>query len=212
VIRSIRPDDGPRLQRAYLRLSPQSRYQRFMISKPRLTEADTRYLVEVDGQDHVALVAVDANDPESIIGVARFVRGRDDRDRAELAVVVGDPFQGEGLGTELVRRLAVAARERGIERLTATMLAQNPTAHRLVGDLSDRELRVRSLGEVDEVEVDLGSLGAGATELAMNATELAMNATEPAMSATEPATNATEPATNATEPAMAAMIAGCRGS
>ncbi len=155
LIRSIRADDGARLQEAYGRLSPESRYQRFLVSKPRLTSADARYLVEVDGLDHVALVAFDVRDPEWIIGVARSVRRRDDPRAAELAVVVGDPFQREGLGTELVQRLATAARDRGIDRLTATMLAQNRAAHRLLGRLSNHPIRALQLGGVHELEVDL---------------------------------------------------------
>ena len=162
VIRSIRTDDGPHLQQAYRHLSPQSRYQRFLVSKPRLTTADTRYLVEVDGQDHVALVAFDERDPESIIGVGRFVRRPEDRRIAELAVVVGDPFQGEGLGTELVQRLAAAALARGVERLTATMLAQNHAAYRLMRNLSDHRPRTRHLGELNELEVDLVPFAASA--------------------------------------------------
>ncbi len=154
VIRSIRADDGARLQDAYRRLSPESRYQRFFVAKPRLTEADTRYLVEVDGRDHVALAAFDAADPEQILGVGRFVRAQD-RHKAEVAIVVGDPVQREGLGTELVHRLADAARERGIERLTATVLTMNAPAHRLLIELSNSPARVQNLGEVDELELDI---------------------------------------------------------
>ncbi len=161
LIRSIRADDGARLQEAYRRLSPESRYQRFLVSKPRLTTADTRYLVEVDGLDHVALVAFDMRDLELIIGVARFVRRDGDPRAAEVAVVVGDPFQGEGLGAELVRRLASAARERGIDRLTALMLAQNGAAHRLLSALSNHPPRARQLGGVHELEVDLAPAAAG---------------------------------------------------
>lgn len=57
VIRPIRADDSERLQLSHERLSSESRYRRFMSSKPHLTAADTRYLVDVDGCDHFALVA-----------------------------------------------------------------------------------------------------------------------------------------------------------
>jgi RimJ/RimL family protein N-acetyltransferase len=163
IFRSIRADDGPRLQEAYRRLSPEAQYQRFFISKPRLTDADTRYLVEVDGQDHVALVAFDAADTEQIIGVGRFVRG-EDRRIAEVAIVVGDPVQREGLGSELVERLAAAARERGIERLTANVLAMNGPAHRLLIRLSNSPARVRHMGEVDELDLDITLPAADASE------------------------------------------------
>ncbi len=156
-IRSIRPDDGPRLQDAYARLSSQSRYQRFLVSKPHLTISDTRYLVEVDGCDHVALVATLAEDPDAIIGVGRFVRLPEDRRTAEFAIVVGDPFHGEGIGTELLERLAQAASRSGIARFTATMFAENVAAHRLVHRLSGRLARELHRGPVDEVVVELAS-------------------------------------------------------
>jgi RimJ/RimL family protein N-acetyltransferase len=157
LIRSIRPDDGPRLQEAYARLSPRSRYQRFLAVKPRLTGSDTRYLVGVDGLDHVALVAVDPADPEWIVGVARFVRDQRDRHSAEIAVVVGDPFQGDGLGSALVQRLVAAARERGVDRLTATVLADNAAAKALLRHASVALPRVRRAGVIDELEVELAS-------------------------------------------------------
>ena len=56
-IRPIRADDAVRLREAHTRLSPETRYRRFLAAKPQLSAADSRYLVEVDGSDHFALVA-----------------------------------------------------------------------------------------------------------------------------------------------------------
>jgi protein lysine acetyltransferase len=153
-IRPIRADDGPRLQDAYDRLSPQTKYRRFLAVKPRLTEADLTYLTGADGTDHVALVATPAEEPERIIAVGRFVRLAEEPAAAELAIVVGDPYQGEGLGTELLGRLADAALVRGIVRLTATVLADNVPVHRLLRHGTSRE---RHLGPIDEVEVELAA-------------------------------------------------------
>ncbi len=153
-IRPIRADDGPRLQAAYHHLSPQTQYRRFLTAKPKLTAGDLRFLTGVDGIDHVALAATPAEDPDRIIAVARFVRLRDDPAAAELAIVVGDPFQGEGLGTELLRRLADAALVRGIQRFNATVLADNVPIHRLLRHTPARE---RHLGAIDEVEVELAA-------------------------------------------------------
>ncbi|MBV8956114.1 MAG: N-acetyltransferase [Solirubrobacterales bacterium] len=156
-IRPIRADDGARLNEAYERLSPESKYRRFLGVKPRLTSSDTRYLVQVDGRDHVALVATPLDDPESIIAVARFIRSEQDSRAAEWAIVVGDPYQQEGLATALLERLARAAAERGITRFKATMLADNGPAHRLVRSLAPGATRERHLGTVDEIEVELAS-------------------------------------------------------
>jgi RimJ/RimL family protein N-acetyltransferase len=154
AIRPIRADDGPRLKLAYDHLSPQTKYRRFLAVKPQLTERDVRYLTSVDGNDHVALLALPADDPTVILAVARFVRQADEPTAAELAIVVGDPYQGEGLGTELLGRLADAALARGITRLKATVLAENVPVHRLLRHGVARE---RHLGPIDEVVVELAA-------------------------------------------------------
>jgi RimJ/RimL family protein N-acetyltransferase len=154
AIRPIRPDDGPRISAAYRLLSPESRYARFLAAKPNLTSSEVEYLVDVDPANHVALVATLARDPERIVGVARFVRLPDDPRVAEFAVVIGDQWQGQRLASELLRRLARQAPAYGIDRVRATMLADNERAHRLLNGLAGpRSLRRR--GPVDELEIDL---------------------------------------------------------
>ena len=106
VIRPIRLDDTDRLQAAHRRLSPLTRYRRFMTSKPYLSAADALYLADIDGCNHYALVATfaepDGDEPggegEAIIAVARFVRMPGNPAAAEFAIVVGDEWQGEGIG------------------------------------------------------------------------------------------------------------------
>jgi RimJ/RimL family protein N-acetyltransferase len=153
----MRADDGPRLSAAYDRLSPESKYRRFLAPKPHLTSAETRYLVQIDGQDHVALLATAADDPDFILGVARFVRSPEDRRLAELAIVVGDPYQQDGLATVLLEQLTRAAAERGIARFRATMLASNEPARRLVERISGRPLRSVHDGPIDELEIELAA-------------------------------------------------------
>ncbi len=155
VIRPIRPSDAPELEAAYERLSPQSKYLRFLAPKPHLSGSDTRYLVQVDGVNHFALVATTVGGPKHILGVARFVRLSDDPQAAEFAIVVGDPFQHEGLGGELMERLAQAATARGIARFQATVLAENAAGHRLVRGLPGRVIHQRNAGTVDEFEIEL---------------------------------------------------------
>jgi acetyltransferase len=161
LIRQIRPDDGPRLRMGYRALSPESQYQRFLALKPALTDSEVRYLVDVDGVNHYALVATTTSSPDWIIGVARFVRAADDPEAAEFAIVIGDPYQGEGLGSELLERLVDAAIERGIRRFRATALADNVAIHKLVRRLAGRLAHERHFGPVDEIEVDLVERGLG---------------------------------------------------
>jgi GNAT superfamily N-acetyltransferase len=129
TIRPIRPDDKARLSAGQRRLSPASAHARFLSPKPRFTSAELRYLTEVDGVDHVALALAEGDD---IIGVGRFVRSAADPTSAEVAVVICDALQGRGLGTMLGLELAEAARARGIEHFTATMLPDNVPALRLL--------------------------------------------------------------------------------
>lgn len=155
-IRPIRADDGVRLRASHARLSPESRYRRFLGAKPTLTESDARYLVEVDGRDHVALVAtapVDGADGE-IIAVARFVR-LPKPDTAEFAIVVADAYQRRGLATELLRDLAAVATERDITRFRATMLADNIAIQRMLERLAAGEASYLRCGSVIEMEITL---------------------------------------------------------
>src|SRR5689334_19426394 len=97
-IRSIRPDDAPALQEGLQRLSAETIQRRFLAAKPRFTSAELRYLTEVDGHDHIALVAI-ALPERRLVAVARCVRDHDDPQTADWAIVVGDPFQRLSLGT-----------------------------------------------------------------------------------------------------------------
>jgi GNAT superfamily N-acetyltransferase len=130
LVRPIAPEDKPLLVDGLRRISPETAMRRFLSVKVRFTEAELRYLTEVDQHDHIALVAVDARDPQMLIAVARCVRVSEDT--ADMAVVVGDPWQGLGLGRRLVRRLTSAAADEGIVRFAGTMLADNRPALRLM--------------------------------------------------------------------------------
>ncbi len=138
VLRAIRPQDKDALADGLARLSPESVYRRFLQPKPRLSAAELRYLTEVDGIDHVALVAelAGGSGTRPVVAVGRWVRDRERPDQAEIAVVVCDALQGQGLGSLLGRELAAAAQERGIARFTATMLAENEPARRLLAGLT----------------------------------------------------------------------------
>jgi RimJ/RimL family protein N-acetyltransferase len=159
-IRPIRPDDGQRLRESHDRLSPESRYRRFLGVKPQLSAADARYLVDVDGSDHLALVAtVHDGAEEAIVAVARYIRLADQPRTAEFAIVVGDEFQRQGLATELVDRLAQAALERGVNRFRAIMLADNVAIHRVLEHVAAAPLDVRHEGSISEVEIELAPRG-----------------------------------------------------
>jgi GNAT superfamily N-acetyltransferase len=138
AIREIRPSDKRLLVEGLGRLSEETRRRRFLTAKPRFTSSELRYLTELDGRDHYALIAVLADRPEIAIAVARFVRDPEHPGTAEAAIVVADPHQRKGLGKRLALLLADAARERGFQRFSATMLSDNPAALSLMRTLAAR--------------------------------------------------------------------------
>ncbi len=156
-IRPIRASDKRALSEGLGRLSDEAVYRRFMSPKPRFSGAELRYLTELDGWNHLALVATPADDPDSFVAVARFVRMPEDPATAEFAIVVGDPYQGRGLGKRLALALADAARERGIERFTASTLGDNVPAQRLMASIAERMHGGRASHGVRELELELAA-------------------------------------------------------
>jgi RimJ/RimL family protein N-acetyltransferase len=134
-IRPIRPEDKALLRWGLAHLSDATIQRRFLAPKPRFSEAELRYLTEVDGHDHVALVAIDEDG--DLLGVGRFVR-LEDPAAAEIAILIADPFQRQGLGTRLGYELVEEAVRHGVERFTATMAGDNRPAHRLMAKLTTR--------------------------------------------------------------------------
>jgi RimJ/RimL family protein N-acetyltransferase len=155
LIRPIEPDDKPKLAAGLRSLSNETIRRRFLAAKPRFSSSELRYLTELDGTNHIALVAVHADFPDLLIAVARCVRLPDRPDTAEFAIVVGDPWQGRGLGGELAQRLADAARAVGIRRFAATMLADNEPARRMMHAFSERLREVPVSGGLREVDIPL---------------------------------------------------------
>jgi GNAT superfamily N-acetyltransferase len=150
VLRPIRPDDKQELKEGFERLSPESRYKRFLAPISELRPKDLRYLTEVDHHDHEAIVAHTVDGEP--LGVARYVRTSDDT--AEAAVAVVDDWQGRGVGTALVTRLAERACAEGIGHFTATCLASNNEVLDLLRDLGHTDVANAGDGIV-EATIDL---------------------------------------------------------
>src|SRR5215471_7125753 len=117
----LEPSDGESLRRFFYRLSPETVYRRFMSPIARPEQAGPERLLDVDHQDREALLGVVDGE---IVGVARYARWPG-TDAAELAVVVADAWQRQGLATRLLTELADLASDAGIGRFTLTMQADN---------------------------------------------------------------------------------------
>jgi GNAT superfamily N-acetyltransferase len=138
TLRFIQPDDADGLRRAFARLSPRSRYQRFLGGVPELTDPMVEYLTHVDGENHVAIVAgTDSHDlkTEVGLGVARFVRLADDPTVAEAAITVVDDVQGKGIGRLLLTTLARIALARGVRVFRGEVLAENTRMRHLLEEV-----------------------------------------------------------------------------
>lgn len=153
LLRTVQPQDAAALRDGFARLGPVSRYERFLVPTPRLSDAMIDYLTQVDHHDHEAVVALDP-DTRTGIGVARFVRLRGRPDAAEVAVTVVDAWQGRGVGTLLLDRLAARAREEGIARFWALLLADNDDMLDLLARLGPVRVLDHARGTV-EIETEL---------------------------------------------------------
>jgi GNAT superfamily N-acetyltransferase len=156
-IRQGHHTDRELLLRGFERLSPESRYRRFLAPMTELSQLTVRYLTEIDHHDHEAMIALDEQTGEGI-GVARYVRDPDHPDVAEVAVTVIDDWQGRGLGTLLLEVISARARDEGITRFTALMLATNKEMMDLFQELDPVRIVDREFGTV-EIEVPIPSVG-----------------------------------------------------
>lgn len=155
-IRPISADDKWRLQEGLRNLSLETVRRRFLAAKPRFSSTELKYLTEVDGVNHLALVAISVPTGR-LVAVARAVRLPEDPETAEWAIVVADPLQGLGLGSHLMKRLADEAQAVGIHRFSASMLGDNVAVRRLLAQVTEHlESDVMHDG-LREVLVDLAA-------------------------------------------------------
>jgi GNAT superfamily N-acetyltransferase len=160
-VRQGHSSDRELLLRGFERLSPESRYRRFLVPMPELSESMVRYLTEIDHHDHEAMIAIDEQTGEGI-GVARYVRNPERPDAAEVAVTVIDNWQGRGLGTLLLEVISARAREEGITTFTALMLATNRQMMDVITTLGPVRVVDQEAGTV-EVEMPIPTIGLSPT-------------------------------------------------
>jgi RimJ/RimL family protein N-acetyltransferase len=122
-IRALRPDDRANLLAAVGRTSSQSLYRRFFAAKRGFTEQEIAFFSNVDFVSHVALVAVLEEGGQPLIVGGRYIVVQPGQ--AEVAFVVVDQYQGQGIGAKLLHHLAVIARDAGLKELVAEVLPDN---------------------------------------------------------------------------------------
>lgn len=129
-IRATCSGDADLLIELHGRLSPHTRYLRFLSPKPGLTRAEAESLAAVDSCTRVALVATaEEAGQERLVGEGHF--DAPGGGSAEVALCVRDDYQGIGLGAALCEALADAAQARGLRALTGVVLPSNLAMLRL---------------------------------------------------------------------------------
>ena len=152
TIRVIRPEDEPLAIELFARFSELTIRMRYFSLLKRLTHDSLIRLCHLDYDREMALVAVQREaDGPHFLGVSRYYLDPE-RQSAEYAVVVGDPWHGKGLGRHLMQRLIDVARQRGIRRLVGPVLRENTGMLTLVRDLG---FSVRDTADPAVVETTL---------------------------------------------------------
>jgi predicted CoA-binding protein/GNAT superfamily N-acetyltransferase len=128
-VRPVSQRDTEALSALYTRASPRSRYLRFFSAGVSVDREVQRIVTRSD--DHVALVA---EHDGLAVGVASYeiLNGA----QAEIAILVDDGWQGEGIGSLLIEHLAAVARRAGIQELVGDVLASNVTMLRASASLA----------------------------------------------------------------------------
>jgi RimJ/RimL family protein N-acetyltransferase len=158
-VRPLEPGDREGLAAGVRRLSDQTRYLRFASAKPRLTNRELDFLLDVDHHHHEAIVAIDPTTGRGV-AVVRYIQVQGEPHVAEIAATVTDDWQGRGLGTALLAQLAARARDEGYSAFRANVLASN---HRTIAMLLAAGFAARpTRGTLREYELALAHLS-GAT-------------------------------------------------
>ncbi|MHA0288857.1 GNAT family N-acetyltransferase [Mycobacterium sp. C3-094] len=122
-LRPVLPGDSARVAQGPVEFSSETLYRRFQsVRSP--TKSLMTYLFEVDYLDHFVFVLTEGVDGP-VVADARFVRDERHPEEAEIAFIVGDAYQGRGIGTFLMRAISVAAHDDGVRRFTARVLSDN---------------------------------------------------------------------------------------
>jgi acetyltransferase len=125
LIRPVRPEDAPLFQRFFKVLSPETIFFRFFSHVKELSPQMLARFTQIDYDREIALVALD-DDPEAerMLGVAR-ITGDPDGKQGEFAVVVGDPWHGQGIGSSLLEKCLTIAERRGFQKVHGIVLREN---------------------------------------------------------------------------------------
>ncbi|MBW2707879.1 MAG: bifunctional acetate--CoA ligase family protein/GNAT family N-acetyltransferase [Deltaproteobacteria bacterium] len=124
-IRPIKPEDEPLLSDFFTTLSPESIYTHFSSPMKSMPRAMLARFTQIDYDRDMALVAMRQNQStEAFLGMARLM-SKPGGIEPEFSVVIGDRWQGKGIGASLMKHLIAIAKERGLSSIWGVALAEN---------------------------------------------------------------------------------------
>lgn len=131
-LRPVKMSDEPMVKDFFYSLSDKSLYRRFASARKDMPHSRIQEFVAVDySRDMVILALLIEGERQIVIGLAQY--SKNDRDRtAELAVVVRDDYQCQGVGTALHSYMTHLAKRRGLVGFTAEVLEDNLPALKLI--------------------------------------------------------------------------------
>jgi acetyltransferase len=153
-VRPVKPEDAPLFQEFFNVLSPTAIYFRFFSPVKSLSPTMLARFTQIDYDREIALVAFDGEgDGEKMAGVARVI-AYPEGTRGEFAIIVGDPWQGTGIGSVLLRRCLHLAKAQGMDTVEGAVLAENRQMLNLGRKLGFRVLPGEGAGEY-KLSIDL---------------------------------------------------------
>ncbi|HET7792244.1 MAG TPA: GNAT family protein [Rhizobacter sp.] len=156
VVREIQPDDREAFNAAFLRLSADARYTRFLNPIRQLSDATLDLATNPAPEREFALVALDGDGPDAaIVAGARYVASMDQSDTCEFAVTIADDWQGLGLAGHLLPILMATARERGLRCMEGFVLPANTAMRRLAVRLGFTDAAVPGDWSLRRVSIEL---------------------------------------------------------
>ena len=124
-IRPIKHEDAALFTELFNTLTPTSIYYRFFSVVKSLTPEILARFTQIDYDREISFVALDDRaGEEQMLGIANII-GEPDGKRGEFSVLIGDPWQGVGIGAKLLLQCLRIAQERGMEIVWGTVLSEN---------------------------------------------------------------------------------------
>ncbi|MBP9091475.1 GNAT family N-acetyltransferase [bacterium] len=159
IVRAIRASDKDLLQQLMKDVSAESRYFRFFCAKKLLTSQELKYFTEIDFDSHIGLIVSLCDESETPIAVGRYITqtGDEGTGGAELALLVGEEYQRQGLGNILLDHLAQIAITKGVSEFVCYIMPENSKMLSFLRHSKYPVNRLKRSSSVISMTVDLSS-------------------------------------------------------